>query len=108
MNRNYSRTYNRSNLRIFSGSSHQTLAKSVAKKCGVSLGNLDLKKFANNETNIDLKENVRGQVKIKKILKNCIDILPIKIGDIQRNYIFKTLFCSFDTAIPREPKSLMF
>jgi len=60
-NKNYHRTKNRSNLRIFSGSSHQKLAKDVAKKCGVSLGQLTLDKFANNETSVDLKENVRGQ-----------------------------------------------
>ena len=61
-NKNYHRTKNRSNLRIFSGTSHQKLAKDVAKKCGVSLGQLTLDKFANNETSVDLKENVRGQV----------------------------------------------
>lgn len=60
-NKNYHRTKNRSNLRIFSGNSHQKLAKDVAKKCGVSLGQLTLDKFANNETSVDLKENVRGQ-----------------------------------------------
>ena len=63
-NKNYHRTKNRSNLRIFSGSSHQKLAKDVAKKCGVSLGQLTLDKFANNETSVDLKENVRGQVSL--------------------------------------------
>jgi len=60
-NKNYHRPKNRSNLRIFSGNSHQKLAKDVAKKCGVSLGQLTLDKFANNETSVDLKENVRGQ-----------------------------------------------
>lgn len=60
-NKNYHRAKNRSNLRIFSGTSHQKLAKDVAKKCGVSLGQLTLDKFANNETSVDLKENVRGQ-----------------------------------------------
>jgi len=60
-NKNYHGKKNRSNLRIFSGNSHQKLAKDVAKKCGVSLGQLTLDKFANNETSVDLKENVRGQ-----------------------------------------------
>ena len=61
-NNKFNKTKNRSNLRIFTGNSHQKLGKDVAKKCGVYLGHVDLKKFANNETSVDLKENVRGQV----------------------------------------------
>jgi len=61
MNLNYDKTRHRSRLRIFSGSSHNALSKTVAKKCGVSLGQINLDKFANNETSVDLKENVRGQ-----------------------------------------------
>ena len=64
MNLNYDKTRHRSRLRIFSGSSHNALSKTVAKKCGVSLGQINLDKFANNETSVDLKENVRGQVSI--------------------------------------------
>ena len=52
----------RSNLRIFGGSSHPTLAKAVARKCGVNLGEVHSTKFANNEISVDLRENVRGQV----------------------------------------------
>jgi len=51
----------RSNLRIFGGSSHPALAKAVARKCGVNLGEVHSTKFANNEISVDLKENVRGQ-----------------------------------------------
>ena len=68
----------RSNLRIFGGSSHPTLAKAVARKCGVNLGEVHSTKFANNEISVDLRENVRGQVSnfgasqqvLAKILKN--------------------------------------
>jgi len=60
-NNKFNKAKNRSNLRIFSGSSHPKLAIDVSKKCGVSLGELDLKKFANNETSVNLKENVRAQ-----------------------------------------------
>ena len=61
-NNKFNKAKNRSNLRIFSGSSHPKLAIDVSKKCGVALGELDLKKFANNETSVNLKENVRAQV----------------------------------------------
>lgn len=60
-NNKFNKAKNRSNLRIFSGSSHPELAIDVSKKCGVSLGEVDLKKFANNETSVNLKENVRAQ-----------------------------------------------
>ena len=52
----------RSNLRIFGGTSHPSLTKAIARRVGVRVGELTLKKFANNETNVGLQENVRGQV----------------------------------------------
>ena len=58
----------RSNLRVFGGNSHPSLTKSIARKVGVQVGEVRASKFANNETNVDLKENVRGQV--SKILEN--------------------------------------
>jgi len=51
----------RSNLRVFGGNSHPSLTKSIARKVGVQVGEVKATKFANNETNVDLKENVRGQ-----------------------------------------------
>ena len=69
-NNKFNKAKNRSNLRIFTGSSHPKLAIDVSKKCGVSLGELDLKKFANNETSVNLKENVRGQVSLV-VSKKC-------------------------------------
>ena len=55
----------RSNLRVFGGNSHPSLTKSIARKVGVQVGEVKATKFANNETNVDLKENVRGQVSIR-------------------------------------------
>ena len=75
MNKNYKQSNTRSSLRIFGGSSHPTLTKSIARKVGVTVGDLTLAKFANNETSIDLKENVRGQVKKKKMSKKIIWVI---------------------------------
>ncbi len=67
MNRN-ARQRTRFNLRVFGGSSHPDLTKSVARKVGVRIGEVTLKKFANNETSVVLNENVRG--KVRKNIKN--------------------------------------
>ena len=64
----------RSNLRIFGGSSHPALAKAVARKCGVDLGEVKSTKFANNEISVDLKENVRGQVSQIQSVKKVLDL----------------------------------
>ena len=63
----------RSNLRIFGGSSHPALAKAVARKCGVNLGEVHSTKFANNEISVDLKENVRGQVSTYHVYQHVFD-----------------------------------
>ena len=63
----------RSNLRIFGGSSHPALAKAVARKCGVNLGEVHSTKFANNEISVDLKENVRGQVSTYLVYQQVFD-----------------------------------
>ena len=63
----------RSNLRIFGGSSHPALAKAVARKCGVNLGEVHSTKFANNEISVDLKENVRGQVSTCQVYQQVFD-----------------------------------
>jgi ribose-phosphate pyrophosphokinase len=54
----------RANLRVFGGSSHPTLTKSIARKVGVRQGEVTLGKFANNEISVALQENVRGQVSL--------------------------------------------
>eukprot|EP00095_Tigriopus_kingsejongensis_P001814 snap_masked-scaffold10_size831480-processed-gene-3.4 protein:Tk01814 transcript:snap_masked-scaffold10_size831480-processed-gene-3.4-mRNA-1 annotation:"hypothetical protein A1Q1_04580" len=57
----YSSPRTRSNLRVLGGSSHPELTRAVAKKVGVRVGETHLEKFANRETRVELKENVRGQ-----------------------------------------------
>ena len=58
---NKSNAHRRWNLRIFGGSSHPELTRLVARKSGVKVGDAVLGKFANKETQVQIKENVRGQ-----------------------------------------------
>ena len=44
---------------IHAYSSHPDLTNTVCRKAGVKSGNVVLKKFANNETMVELNENVR-------------------------------------------------
>ena len=55
------RTSSRSTMRLIGGSSHPELTDLIAKKIGVRTGRVVLGKFANNETNVQLQEQVRGQ-----------------------------------------------
>ena len=55
------RTSSRSTMRLIGGSSHPELTELIAKKIGVRTGRVVLGKFANNETNVQLQEQVRGQ-----------------------------------------------
>ena len=48
-------------MRLIGGSSHPELTDLIAKKVGVRAGKVVLGKFANNETNVQLQEQVRGQ-----------------------------------------------
>eukprot|EP00096_Caligus_rogercresseyi_P013603 TRINITY_DN6230_c0_g1_i1.p1 TRINITY_DN6230_c0_g1~~TRINITY_DN6230_c0_g1_i1.p1 ORF type:complete len:449 (-),score=84.43 TRINITY_DN6230_c0_g1_i1:801-2147(-) len=57
---NNSTTRNRSNLRIFSGSTHPLLADSIARKVGVRVTPMESKKFSNKELSVKLTENVRS------------------------------------------------
>lgn len=63
-----SKLQSRSRLRIFGGSSHPSLSKSVAIKCGVSLGELNVGKFANNETSFKKKYLIGNNLKELKII----------------------------------------
>ncbi|XP_039621815.1 ribose-phosphate pyrophosphokinase 2-like isoform X1 [Polypterus senegalus] len=49
------------NITIFSGSSHQHLAKQIAEHLGLELGKVVTKKFSNQETCIEIGESVRGK-----------------------------------------------
>ena len=47
------------NIVLFSGSSHPTLAASIASRLGIPLGRVKLSKFSNKETNVEIGESVR-------------------------------------------------
>ncbi|CAG8484003.1 237_t:CDS:2 [Paraglomus occultum] len=47
------------NIIIFGGSSHPKLAEQIAGRLGVSLGRVELSKFSNKETNVEIRESVR-------------------------------------------------
>ena len=46
-------------LRVFSGNAHQALARSICEYLGISVGEADVFKFANDNTFVQFKENVR-------------------------------------------------
>ena len=48
------------NLCIFGGSSHPQFAEEVSRRLGIPLGRCRLTKFANQETNVEIHESVRG------------------------------------------------
>jgi ribose-phosphate pyrophosphokinase len=47
-------------LKIFSGSSNPELAEDISRYLDVKLSNIELKKFADGELSVKLKDNVRG------------------------------------------------
>lgn len=47
-------------MKIFSGGSNPDFAKNVAKTLKTELGNIQISKFADGETYVQIKENVRG------------------------------------------------
>jgi ribose-phosphate pyrophosphokinase len=47
-------------IRIFTGNSNKSLAKSICHKLGVSLGDANVSTFSDGETRVEIKENVRG------------------------------------------------
>mgnify|MGYP001220722843 CR=1 FL=1 len=49
-----------SNMRFFSGSSHLTLGKDIAKCLGIELGKIQLSKFSCGETYSRIEESIRG------------------------------------------------
>jgi len=67
-------TNSRSTLKIIGGSSHPELTELIARKVGVKPLKVKLDKFANNETQVQLQEPVRGQ-----------DIFLIQTGAVRSN-----------------------
>lgn len=61
-------------MRLIGGSSHPELTDLIAKKIGVRAGRVILGKFANNETNVQLQDQVRGQ-----------DVYIIQTGAVDSN-----------------------
>lgn len=50
-----------SNIKIFSGNSHLDLSTRICNRLGCELGAVTVMKFANNETNVEIKESVRDE-----------------------------------------------
>jgi ribose-phosphate pyrophosphokinase len=50
-----------SDFLLFAGSSHPELSQEIANTLGVSLGDLDIKRFPDGEISIQIRENVRGR-----------------------------------------------
>ncbi|MFA7682481.1 MAG: ribose-phosphate diphosphokinase [Candidatus Peribacteraceae bacterium] len=48
-------------MHIFAGSSHPALAEALARKLGVTLGNITLKSFSCNERYVRFEESIRGK-----------------------------------------------
>ena len=46
--------------KIFAGSSNPQLATKIAEECGVSLGELSIKRFSDGEIWVKFEENLRG------------------------------------------------
>lgn len=46
---------------LFSGTSNKPLAQKVARELKIKLGKIDIKKFSDNETYVNVQENVRGK-----------------------------------------------
>ena len=49
------------NLKVFSGSCHESLALEIGERLGIKLGEREVVRFANGEKNIRILENVRGE-----------------------------------------------
>ncbi|KAJ3075365.1 ribose-phosphate pyrophosphokinase [Podochytrium sp. JEL0797] len=48
------------NISVLNGSSHPQLGEEICKRLGIQPGRVTLRKFANQETNIEIGESVRG------------------------------------------------
>ena len=49
------------NIKVFSGSSHRDLTGKVCDRLGIEAGKVVTKKFANQETRVEVGESVRGE-----------------------------------------------
>jgi len=72
-------------LKVFAGSSNPGLAKDIAGKLDISLGNCVLERFSDGEIHFYIEENVRGQ-----------DIFVIQTGAFETNFHLVELFLMID------------
>jgi len=70
----FNRTSSRSTMKVIGGSSHPELTDLIARKVGVRPCKILLEKFANNETNVQLLDQVR-----------CQDVYIIQTGAVNSN-----------------------
>src|SRR5512145_293745 len=49
-----------SDLKVFSGSAHQTLTKEIAEFLGIQVGQARLRRFPDSEVSFQIDENIRG------------------------------------------------
>jgi ribose-phosphate pyrophosphokinase len=49
------------NIKIFSGNSNPELSRRIAARLGLELSKVELKKFSNKETSVEIGESVRGE-----------------------------------------------
>ena len=49
------------NIKIFAGNSHPELAQRISQRLGTEPSKVVLKKFANQETSVEIGESVRGE-----------------------------------------------
>ncbi|KAJ1926128.1 ribose-phosphate pyrophosphokinase [Tieghemiomyces parasiticus] len=49
------------NIKVFAGSSNLPLARAICDRLGIALGQVNLQKFSNMETNVEIRESVRDQ-----------------------------------------------
>merc|ERR1712110_360309 len=70
----FNRSVSRSTMKVIGGSSHPELTELIARKVGVKSCKVVLGKFANNETNVQLMDQVR-----------CQDVYIIQTGAVNSN-----------------------
>ena len=108
-------------LMVFSGSSHQHLAKRIAEQLGVELGEVELSTFANGETYCRYDESIRGsdlfivQTGCEPIDRNLMELFLMiqaaRLGSAKRITAVIPLFPyarQDRKAKPREPISARF
>ncbi|NQU99922.1 MAG: ribose-phosphate pyrophosphokinase [Parcubacteria group bacterium] len=48
-------------MKLFSGTSNKSLAQKLARELNIKLGKIGIKKFSDNETYVNVRENVKGE-----------------------------------------------